>query len=82
MDWHTHTHTHKNQTNIQQQKYHLLVTRRGEKKTVAKRFLTKKKEDFIPGDRLEPPSSGNYRSQLSQDLWAADSEDSAWDSRP
>jgi len=34
-------------------------------------------EDFIPGDRLEPPSSGNYRSQLSQDLWAADSEDSA-----
>ena len=81
MDWHTHTHTHTKIKQTSNNKNTTCCSRAGEKKTVAKRFLTKKK-DFIPGDRLEPPSSGNYRSQLSQDLWAADSEDSAWDSRP
>lgn len=67
---HAHTHTQKYKIN-KKNTMHLLATRRGEKKR------RRKKEDFIPGDRLEPPSSGNYRSQLSQDLWAADSEDSA-----
>lgn len=79
MEWtdtRTHTHTQKSNKHATT-KIPLVGHAPGRKKTVAKRFLTKKKEDFIPGDRLEPPSSGNYRSQLSQDLWAADSEDSA-----
>lgn len=79
MEWtDTRTHTHTQKSNKHPTtKIPLVGHAPGRKKTVAKRFLTKKKEDFIPGDRLEPPSSGNYRSQLSQDLWAADSEDSA-----
>ncbi|CAL1147576.1 unnamed protein product [Cladocopium goreaui] len=33
-------------------------------------------EDFIPGDRVTTSSGGNFRGQLSQDLWAADSDES------
>mmetsp|Transcript_81995 Transcript_81995/g.129639 ORF Transcript_81995/g.129639 Transcript_81995/m.129639 type:complete len:235 (-) Transcript_81995:21-725(-) len=33
-------------------------------------------EDFIPGDRVPTSSGGDFRGQLSQDLWAAESDES------
>eukprot|EP00435_Cladocopium_sp_Y103_P069821 s70_g34.t1 len=40
------------------------------------RQLGAMEDDFIPGDRVTTSSGGNFRGQLSQDLWAADSDES------